>query len=317
MSAVLVTGATGFVGRAIARRLVSAGHPVRASTRGAPIDVAGVEALRLDADSGPERWRAAMEGIEAVVHAAARVHVLRDDAPEPLAAYRKVNVAWTEQLARCAAAAGARRFVLLSSVKVMGEGRAAPYTEDDRLAPCDPYGVSKVEAEAALARVAAETGLEHVSLRPPLVYGPGVKANFARLMGAVARGVPLPLGAVENRRSLVYVENLADAVRVAVEGRGTAGAWLVSDGESVSTPELVRRIAGVMGRAPRLLPIPPWALRAAAAALGRRPTADRLLGSLAVDGGRFRRDFGWTPPFTLDEGLRATAAWWATQRAMG
>jgi nucleoside-diphosphate-sugar epimerase len=309
---VLVTGAAGFVGRHVVEALAAAGAPVRMLLRRRAALPAPSGAEVAVAELGDRAAVAeALRGCRAVVHLAARVHVMDDRAADPLAEFRRVNVEGTALLAREAARAGVRRLVLASTVKVNGESTApgAPFRESDPPAPQDPYGRSKAEAEAALREVAAETGLEAVIVRPPLVYGAGVRANFLRLMELVDRGVPLPLGALRNRRDLVFVRNLADALRACVEHRGAAGqTFLVSDGEPVSSAELVRRIAAALGRPARLVPVPPSLLRALGAAAGRRGAVDRLLGSLEVDGGRIRDALGWTPPWTMEAGLAETAA---------
>lgn len=268
-------------------------------------------------DLGPDAdWRPALSGVQAVVHCAARVHIMADTSADPLAEFRRVNVDGTLALARQAAAAGVRRFVLLSSVKVHGEATAPghPFHADDAPRPEDAYGLSKHEAEQALRHLAAETGLEVVVVRSPLVYGPGVKANFAQLMRAVALGVPLPLGALHNRRSLVGLDNLVDLLRVCLDHPAAANqTFLVSDGEDLSTTELVHRLGRALGRPARLLPVPAPLLRAGAALLGRRAAVDRLCGSLQVDIASTRARLGWTPPVSVDEGLRRAAAGLATE----
>jgi nucleoside-diphosphate-sugar epimerase len=294
--------------------LAGSGRTVRKAVRAS---LAGFSDLAVG-DIGPGTdWRAALEGVGCVVHLAARTHVLRETAPDPLAEYRRVNVAGTERLARTAAACGVRRLVFLSSVKVSGERtEARAYTEDDAPRPEDAYGVSKWEAEQALAGIAAETGLEVVVLRPPLVYGPGVKGNFLRLLNLVARGVPLPLGAVDNRRSFVYAGNLAGAVIQALDAPQAAGrTYLVSDGEDVSTPELVRGLAAALGVQPRLLSFPLLPLKLAAAIAGRGAEFARLTGSLQVDGSRITRELDWRPSFTLAHGLEQTARWYHSRSA--
>jgi UDP-glucose 4-epimerase len=248
-------------------------------------------------------WTAALDGIDTVVHLAARVHVMRDTATDPLGAFRRINVDGTMNLARQAAAAGVRRFVFVSSLKVNGE--AGSYTEADVPAPADPYGVSKWEAERALRDLAGESGLELVVIRPPLVYGPGVGANFAALVRAVRRHLPLPLGLVHNRRSLVALDNLVDVIATCVDHPAAANeVFLVSDGEDLSTPDLIRRLAAAMGTRALLLPVPPPLLRAAAAIAGRTATIDRLLGSLSVDITKVRTLLAWSPPVGVDEALR-------------
>jgi nucleoside-diphosphate-sugar epimerase len=225
----------------------------------------------------------------------------------PLAEYRRVNVAGTSAFARQAAAAGVKRFVFLSSVKVNGE--SGRYTEADPPAPEDAYGISKHEAEAALRAIAKDTGMDVVIIRPPLVYGPGVRANFLALMRAVSRGIPLPLGAVNNRRSLVALGNLVDFIVTCIEHPAAANeTFLLSDGEDLSTTDLIRRLAAAMGRPARLLPVPESVLIAGAALLGRRDIARRLLGTLQVDTSKAGQLLGWVPPITVDEGLRLAVA---------
>ena len=304
---VLVTGANGFVGRALCPVLTAAGQFVRPATRVAPTP--GTVAV---GDIGPDTdWRAALGGCSAVVHLAARVHMLRDETADPLAAYRAVNTEGTLNLARQAAAAGVRRLVFVSSIKVNGEGRAAPYSEADPAAPEAPYALSKWEAEQGLWAIARETSMEVVVLRPPLLYGPGVGANFLHLLRAVERGWPLPFGHVHNRRGLLYLGNLVDAIRVCLTHPAAAGkTYLVADAEVVSTPELIRRLARARGRPARLLGVPPAWLYLAARVAGRSAEMDRLLGSLWVDAGAIGRDLGWQPPFHLDQGLAATCREW-------
>jgi nucleoside-diphosphate-sugar epimerase len=253
-----------------------------------------------------------LSNVSTVVHLAARVHVLDDPAADPLAAYREVNVDGALRLARSAADAGVRRFVFVSSIKVNGEAtHGAPFTEASPPNPVDPYGISKWEAEQGLRQIAGETGLEVVILRPPLVYGPGVKANFRRLLAGVDRGAPFPFGAIHNRRSLVFVGNLADAIVSAVEHPAAAGeTFLVSDGPAVSSPELVRAIAHALGRRPRLLDVPPSLLTLAGRVLRRDAVVQRLLGSLEIDSSRIRTTLDWTPPYTMQQGLAETASWW-------
>lgn len=303
---VLLTGATGFVGQAVIGRLGMLGHgvvPVVRRGAGLPNEVTVPD---MDAQTD---WAAALAGCDAVVHLAARVHVMRDTAADPLARYRATNTEATLNLARQAAQAGVRRFVFISTIKVNGEGRDAAYRETDAPAPEDAYAVSKWEAEQGLRRIAQETGLEVVVLRPPLVYGPGVKANFRRLIDTVARGVPLPLGAIDNRRSLLYLGNFVDAIRLCVEHPAAAGqTFLLDDGEPVSTPELVRAVARAMGRPARLLAVPVGMLEFAGALLGRRAAVARLTGSLWVDSSLIRTRLGWVPPYAMAAGLAETVA---------
>lgn len=308
---VLVTGANGFVGRSLCRAMLDRGWAVRAAVRtmddrfphGAePAIVGGI-------DSGTD-WRPLLGDIDAVVHLAARVHVMRDSAPDPLAEFRTANVDATMALARQAAAASVPRFLFLSTIKVLGEGRKTAYTEADSEAPQDPYAISKQEAEHALLRLADGTGMSVTILRPPLVYGPGVGGNFIRLIRLAGSGWPLPFGAVSNRRSLVYVGNLADASCRALERpAGDRRIFLVSDGEDVSTPELIRRIAMQENRTPRLVGLPLSVLRLAARLTGRAGEMERLTDSLYVDSTLIRTALGWAPPFSLNEGLSETIRW--------
>jgi len=310
MDTVLVTGANGFIGRALCDVLAASGRRVRKAVR---MPVPGLPDAVVVGDIGPDTdWRTALKGVSGVVHLAARTHVLRETATDPLAKYRQVNVSGTERLARSAAAGGVRRLVFVSSVKVNGERtEERPFTEDGAPRPEDAYGVSKWEAEQALSRIAAETGLEVVVLRPPLVYGPGVKGNFLRIMSLVARGMPLPLGAIDNRRSFIYAGNLAGAIVQALDApQATGRTYLVSDGEDVSTPELVRGLARALGVKPRLPSFPLAALGLVATLAGRRAEFARLTGSLQVDSSRIRRELGWEPRCSLARGLEETARWY-------
>jgi nucleoside-diphosphate-sugar epimerase len=311
---ILITGATGFVGKALVQRLLADDESRRL-----------VVAVRRGGQRWPEQvlptvtgdlnpstdWSIALEGVAVVVHSAARVHVMHDTEADPLTAFRVVNVDGTLNLARQAAAEGVKRFVFISSVKVNGEstppGRA--FTEADPPNPQDAYGQSKHEAEQGLRQLSADTGMEVVIIRPPLVYGPGVKANFAALMRAVQRGMPLPLGAVHNQRSLVALDNLVDFIVTCITHPQAANqAFLVSDGQLLSTTELVRGMAQAAGVSARLLPVPVWALQAGASLLGKDDTAQRLCGNLQVDMSKARSLLGWVPPVSVKEGLRRAMA---------
>jgi nucleoside-diphosphate-sugar epimerase len=274
-----------------------------------------VEAFMIDSIGPDTAWSAVLTDVDVVVHLAARVHVMQDSSSDPPSAFRQVNVAGTERLARQAATAGVKRLIYISSIKVNGEESSTPYTELDTPNPQDAYAVSKWEAEQILRQIATETGLELVILRPPLVYGSGVKANFLQLIKIVNRGIPLPLARVNNRRSLIYVGNLADAIVACVTRFEAAGqTYLVSDGEDISTPELIRRLADALGRASRLLPFPLKMLRLAGKLIGKSAEVERLLGSLTVDPSKIRRQLGWKPPYTIDQGLRETAEWFLKSR---
>ena len=310
---ILVTGATGFVGRELVQRLLGEDESRRVAVavrRGGQHWPERV-LLRVVGDLEPSTdWSVALGGVSAVVHCAARVHVMSDTAADPLAEFRQVNVQSTLNLARQAAAVGARRFVFVSSIKVNGEATqlGRPFTADDAPAPLDAYGISKMKAEQGLRSIATETGMELVIIRPPLVYGPGVKANFASMMRWLKRGIPLPLGAIHNQRSLVALDNLVDLIMTCLTHPAAANqTFLVSDGEDVSTTELLRRMGRAMGRPARLIPVPANILKLAAALVGKRDMAQRLCGSLQVDIEKTRTLLGWQPPLTLDQGLKKAA----------
>ena len=289
---VLITGGTGFVGQALVNRLCQL--PIRLATR---------------TDSAC--WETVLVGISTVVHLAARVHVMQDTEADPLTAFRAVNVEGSLNLARQAAASGIKRFVFVSSVKVNGESTQPGHAFTDGHAPNpqDAYGQSKHEAEQGLRQLSADTGMEVVIIRPPLVYGPGVKANFAALMRAVRRGWPLPLGAVHNQRSLVALDNLVDFIITCITHPQAANqTFLVSDGQDLTTTELVRGMAHAAGVPARLLPVPVWALQAGGALLGKGDAVQRLCGNLQVDISKARSLLGWVPPVSLEEGLRRAMA---------
>ncbi len=313
---VLVTGAGGFIGRALVPVLRAAGHDVVATSRDAATVIPGVT-VKAGFELGPDTdWAPALGGARAVIHLAARVHVMDDRAADPLAENRRINRDGTAKLARDAAAAGVGRLVFLSTVKVMGEQTpAAAFSETDTPRPGDPYAIAKHEAEQALRQIADETGMEIVIIRPPLVYGPGVGGNFAALLALCANGWPLPLGSVNNRRSLIYVGNLVDALCAVLQNPAAAGkTYLACDGDGISTAALIGEIsaaldrAGAPGRRPVLWPLPPALLRLLAALAGKSALAARLLGDLRLDDSALRRDLGWTPPFSMVQGLKETAA---------
>lgn len=312
----VVTGANGFVGQALSNALISNGLPLRRAMRIVLEQEGRVdrpsETVRVDSLGPNTDWSQALKDADCIIHLAARTHVMREESPDAFAAYRAVNVAGTEKLARDAAAQGVRRLVFLSSVKVNGERTPdGPCTEDDMPRPEDAYGISKWEAEQALWKIAADTGLEVVVLRAPLVYGAGVKGNFLRLMSMVARGWPLPLASVHNKRSLVYLGNLVDALIAAAQSPAAAGhTYLVSDGEDMSTPELIRGIAKALDVPPRLFALPVPLLRAGCSLIGRGAEAARLTDSLQVDTSRIRRELGWHPPFSVGQGLEETGRWY-------
>jgi nucleoside-diphosphate-sugar epimerase len=308
---VLVTGVNGFVGREVLKQLnVMSDLQAVGSVRSAA-GLTGTTVIEVGDLNAQTDWSLALAGADAVAHVAARVHVMHDADADPKAAFRSVNVDGTLNLARQAAVAGVKRFVFVSSVKVNGEstslGRA--FTEADAPNPQDLYGQSKHEAEQGLRQLSAETGMELVITRPPLVYGPGVKANFAALKHAVQCGLPLPLGAVHNQRSLVALDNLVDFIVTCISHPQAANqTFLVSDGQDLSTTELVRGMARAAGVPARLLPVPVWALQAGASLLGKGDAVLRLCGNLQVDIAKARSLLGWVPPMSVEEGLRRVMA---------
>lgn len=314
---VLVTGANGFVGTATVRRLLQGGayevrRALRSATPAAHDPSAAPDTVAVGDIDGATDWRAALEGVDVVVHTAARVHMMHETEADPLAAFRRVNTEGSVNLACQAAEAGVRRLVFISSVKVNGEATPPGQPlrpQDPAMCPDDPYGISKFEAEQGLREVAAATGLDVVVIRPVLVYGPGVRANFESMMKWVARGVPLPLGAIRtNRRSLVGIDNLADLIACCVTHPAAAGqVFFAADGEDVSTTELLTSVGAALGKPARLLPVPAKMLQAGARLIGRGAVAQRLCGSLQVDISTNARLLGWHPPFSLDVGLKQTA----------
>ncbi len=307
----LVTGANGFVGREVLQRLnvMSSLQTVGSVRRAAGLT--GTTVVEVGDLTAQTDWSLTLAGADAVVHLAARVHVMKETEIDPLTAFRAVNVDGTLNLARQAAVAGVKRFVFVSSVKVNGEstppGRA--FTEADEHSPQDAYGQSKYEAEQGLRQLSACTGMEVVIVRPPLVYGLGVKANFASLTRAVQWGIPLPLGAVHNQRSLVALDNLVDFIVTCITHPQAANqTFLVSDGHDLSTTELVRGMAQAAGVPARLLPVPVWALQAGASLLGKGDALQRLCGNLQVDISKARSLLGWVPPVSVEEGLRRAMA---------
>jgi len=305
---ILVTGATGFVGQALCQRLEEDGHSVIKAVRSATGD--GNEVV-VGSLTDQTDWSDALKNVTTVIHLAARVHVMEDTATDPLAAFRAVNRDATKHLAEQAAKNGITRFIYLSSVKAAGEESfGQPLKETDPAQPLDPYGQSKREAEQVLQAIAENTPMAVTVLRPPLVYGPGVKGNFFTLLKVCRKALPLPLGAIDNRRSLVFLDNLVDAiVRTASDGKSGFSLYYVADEHPVSTPELINAVGTVLGKPPRLLPIPAPFLSLLGRMTGKSAAVSRLTGSLEVDTGLIRQELGWTPPYSLEHGLTKTAVW--------
>jgi len=314
MSRVLLTGANGFVGRHLGTFLMQQGHEIVAATRTETVALsyqpARVEPVgEIDAVTD---WSTALDGVEVVIHLAARVHVMQDQAADPLAAFRQVNTIGSLRLAEQAADAGVKRLVYLSSIKVNGESTTSrAFCETDPAAPADPYAQSKWEAEQQLLGLAKRTGLEVTIIRPPLVYGPEVRGNFLRLLGLAAKAWPLPLASINNRRSLVSVQNLCSLLELCTHHPDAASeVFLVSDDRDVATPQLLRMLAAAMGRPCRLVPFPPAILAGISKLLGQKAIWARLAGSLQIDISKARNKLGWQPVMSLEQGLAETAAWY-------
>ena len=314
MPNVLVTGATGFIGKALCRRMLAEGWHVRAAIRSfakkdvVPKGVEIVESGTIDSDTD---WGATLDGMDAVIHLAARVHVMEDSEVDPMSLYRKLDVDGTKRLAQTALSNNVRRFLFISSIKVNGEGKLTPYTENNKPLPVGPYGSSKLETERILKNLADKTNLEVVILRPPLVYGPEVKANFLKLIKLVHKRMPLPLATVKNHRSLIYIENLVDAIFTCTIHPNAAGkTFLVSDGQDLSTPDLIKNLASALGKPSRLVPFPPSLLHVLARLTGKSETIRKLADSLIVDSSRIRAELKWVPPFSYETGIKETVKWY-------
>ena len=310
---ILVTGANGFVGKSLCIELIRQGQTVRAVTRSANLQAENIKAMSVCNIDGETDWAYALLGVNVVIHLAARVHVMKDNAIDALAEFRKVNVDGTLNLAWQAVEAGVQRFIFISSIKVNGEGSllGQVYTAEDQPAPVDPYGISKREAEDALRQLANETGMEVVIIRPPLIYGPAVKANFKRMMHWLDKGIPLPLGSIHNQRSLVALDNLIDLIITCTHHPAAANQiFIAGDGEDLSTTELLRRMAAALGKKAWLVPVPESILMCGAKLLGKQAMAQRLCGSLQVDISKARDLLDWKPPVSVDEALRKTAQYY-------
>jgi len=319
MPNVLITGANGFIGNALCKKLENKGWQVKGSVRAThPIGPpeAGVNFIDVGPIGPDTDWGSVLNGADTVVHLAAQLRLDAYGAADPTTTACHVNVVGTESLARAAVNKNIRRFIYLSTAKVNGEGRPAPYTEQDKSTPMDPYSISKYEAENILHEIAADTGMEVVILRPPLVYGPGVKANFFYLLKLVHKGLPLPFARVENRRSLIFLDNLISAIIACIQHPDAAGeTYLVSDSEIVSTPELIRRIAEALGKSARLFSFPPNMLHMIARFAGKSDKVKPLLNSFTVDTSKIRSDLNWKPIYTQKEGLSQTARWFLEKQS--
>ncbi len=313
MTHIFVTGATGFLGGHLIRHLHKEhNYDLSASVRSVSKDTLpeGVKSHRVEGMGADTAWKVALQSVDVVIHCAARVHVMDDTSIDPLAEFRKVNVEGTLRLAREAVEAGVKRFVFISSIKVNGEETlpGTPYTADDTPKPLDPYGVSKMEAERGLMELAKKVDMDVVIIRPVLVYGAGVRANVLTMMRWLSKGIPLPLGAIHNRRSLVALDNLSDLIATCVWHPAAANqVFLVSDGEDLSTTDLLRRMALSLGTSARLLPVPAGLLKIAATLIGKSSFSQRLCGSLQVDISKTRLLLGWSPRVSVDKGLAVTA----------
>lgn len=309
---ILITGAGGFVGEQLCRTLEDAKidfrRVLRRRVNGRPAD------FMVDDINGSTDWNGALKGIDVIVHLAARVHVMNDNSADPLAAFREMNVDATLNLARQAVSNGVRRFVFVSSIKVNGEETTGiPFTAFDEPAPIDPYGQSKLEAETALKELAKVTDLEVVIVRPPLVYGPGVRANYLKLMQLIRRGVPLPLAAIHNRRSMVAIENIVDLLISCAHHPSAAGqTFLVSDDRDVSITELLGMLGAAMGKRSLLFPVPASIIAGIAALFGKSGAASRILGSLQVDIDHTKSTLGWKPVISMEEAVNKTVTYFLT-----
>lgn len=306
---ILITGASGFVGRSVCAELLKQNLEIRLALRANNFLLENVEVAIINQIDNDTDWSTALRNVDVVIHLAARVHVMNEAAVDSMLKFRSVNVDGTMNLARQSVKAGVRRFIFISSIKVNGEQttKDKPFTEDDVANPQDAYGLSKLEAEQGLLQLARETKIEVVIIRPPLVYGAGVRANFLSMLRAVKKGYPLPLGVIYNKRSFVYVENLVSLILRCINHPAAANeVFLVSDGYDLSTTELLQKCAFALGVKPKLIPVPPRVLELIASLTGKKDVIQRLCGNLQVDITKANKLLGWVPPISLEDGMRKT-----------
>ena len=319
MIKILLTGGTGFIGKALVQELAIQGkyQPVLAVRQPPKYSLLNTEIINLEGNILDADLSSALVGIYHVIHLASRVHLMKDDVADPLEEFRKINVIGTLKLAKQAALSGVKRFIFVSSIKVNGENTQfeKPFKADDLPAPTDPYGISKYEAEEELKKIADETGMEVVIIRPTLVYGPGVRANFLNMIRWVNSGIPLPLGSINNKRTLVGLDNLVDLILICIDHSGAGNQIILAgDGEDISTTELLKKVGKALGKPTRLIPVPPFLLKTGAWLVGKPGIAQRLCGNLQVDISKTLNLLGWKPPVPLDEGIRKTVEQWKLQR---
>ena len=308
---ILVTGASGFIGHVLIPRLIKSGHEVVATSRNANSKPTGATSHTI-AELGPDTdWSDALSDVEAVIHLAARVHVMSDNSSDPLAEYRRINAEGTAKLAKDAAKAGVRHFIFMSTIKVNGETSGlVPFNAHDIPAPKEPYAIAKLEAEEVLLKTVRNSSMRATIIRPPLVYGPGVKGHFVSLLKICGKGWPLPINCIDNRRSIIYVGNLVDMVhRLIQTPPSTTGVYLCRDPQDVSTPELFQKVSAALGVKPLIIPFPLSLLRLSAAIIGKTAIVSRLTESLYVNDSPTCNDLNWTPPFSMLQGLKETATW--------
>ncbi len=319
MKRVLITGANGFIGNALCEKLILSGYDVLGLVRSSDKMKSlpkGVPTVNVGSIGQYTDWSRALTGVNVVIHLAARTHILKENTPNPINEYREVNLYGTGQLARMAVNEGVKRLIFMSSVGVNGEqNEGTPFSESDQPNPSRPYSVSKWEAEKVLKRIAYETGLEIVIIRPPLVHGPGVKGNMLQLLNLVKWSVPLPLAKVNNKRSFIGVTNLVDVLIKCIDNTNVSGeTMLVSDGEDISTPDLIRRLANMMNKPNALIPFPESLLRIIYSNIGKNNPLKQICSSLTIDTSKMCSLLKWKPPLTLNQGLEAMVSWYLGHR---